>query len=70
MAKLSKQGRQGLSLSQFGLPDKRAYPVHDAHHARFAKLVAAKQVKTGGITPEEKRRIDAKANQVLNKRRK
>lgn len=67
MAKLSKQGRQNLSLSKFGLPEKRAYPVHDPQHARFAKLVAAKQVKKGSITPAEKKRIDAKANKVLKK---
>ena len=67
MAKLSKKTRASLPSSVFGLPEKRAFPVPDASHARLAKSIASRQMKTGVLTPDEKRRIDNKANKVLGK---
>lgn len=64
MAKLSAEDRAGLRKSQFGLPEKRAYPMPDKSHARFAKAMASKHAN-----PAEKKRIDAKANRVLGLRR-
>jgi hypothetical protein len=60
MAKLTARERNGLRSSTFGLPEKRAYPMPDKSHARFAKAMAAKHA-----SPEEKKRIDAKANRIL-----
>ena len=36
MAKLTYQARKGLSKSSFAEPGRRAYPIHDASHARNA----------------------------------
>ena len=60
MAKLSANERDSLRSSQFGLPAKRAYPMPDKNHARFAKAMAAKHA-----SPAERKRIDAKADRIL-----
>lgn len=60
MAKLTAKQRNGLRSSTFGLPEKRAYPMPDKSHARFAKAMAAKYA-----SPQEKKRIDAKASRIL-----
>ena len=60
MAKLTSARRQALPTSAFGLPESRAYPMPDKAHAANAKARAAQFA-----TPDEKRRIDAKANRIL-----
>lgn len=36
MAKLTAAKRNTLGSSQFAIPSKRAYPIHDLNHARDA----------------------------------
>lgn len=54
MSKLSPKGRKNLPDSSFAIPEKRAYPINDANHARNALA----RVEQHG-TPEEKRRVRA-----------
>jgi len=45
---LSTEARKGLSDSDFALPEKRKYPIHDKAHVRNALARAAQQIKAGG----------------------
>lgn len=36
MGELTYRGRQQLADSEFAIPEKRAYPIHDKAHARNA----------------------------------
>lgn len=47
MAKLSAARRKKMPKSQFALPSKRKYPIHDISHARNA-LTRASQKGTAG----------------------
>lgn len=67
MADLSTKKRNSLSKSQFGLPEERKYPMPDKAHARNAKARAAQQEEKGNLTAAEERRIDRKADRVLNR---
>ena len=42
MAKLTTAGREALSTDAFAIPEKRAYPIHDANHARAALSMVTK----------------------------
>jgi hypothetical protein len=66
MATLDEQDRKRLERSKFGLPDERKYPMPDASHARNAKARASQQRREGNLTREEKRRIDRKADRMLD----
>ena len=46
--KLTSSARKKLSDSDFALPSKRKYPVHDKAHVRNALSRAAQQIKAGG----------------------
>lgn len=67
MAELSEKKRDKLKASQFGLPDERKYPMPDKSHAANAKSRASQQVKKGTISKAEEKKIDAKANRILDK---
>lgn len=54
MAKLTTKKRKSLPTKSFALPKKRAYPIHDASHARNALA----RVSQHG-TPSEKARVRA-----------
>jgi hypothetical protein len=62
MTTLSKSERNALSDDKFGLPDKRAYPMPDASHARNAKARAAEEFDKGNLSSAEKAWIDSKAS--------
>jgi hypothetical protein len=47
-AKLSAAARKKLSDSDFALPSKKKYPIHDKAHVRNALARAAQQMKGGG----------------------
>ena len=66
MAVLTTKKRKALPKSTFGLPEKRAYPMPDRAHAANAKARATQQLAKGNLTPAEKKKIDAKANRILN----
>jgi hypothetical protein len=65
MAKLSEPERDKLPASKFAEPDKRAYPIEDAAHARNAKARASQAVKAGRMSKSEESKIDKKADTVI-----
>jgi hypothetical protein len=67
MAKLSESDRDKLPASKFAEPDKRAYPIEDAAHAKNAKARASQAVKAGRMSKAEEGRIDKKADNVIKK---
>ena len=66
MAELSTKKRNAEPKSEFGLPDERKYPMPDKSHARNAKARASQQEKKGNLTAAEKKKIDRKADQILD----
>jgi hypothetical protein len=66
MSKLTTKKRNSLPKSAFAGPD-RSYPVNDRVHAANAKARAAQMVKKGKLSPSTKKRIDSRANKVLNR---
>lgn len=68
MAKLDTSKRNTLPASDFADPDKRAYPVEDAAHARNAKARSSQAVKAGRMSQTEKAKIDKKADAELAKK--
>lgn len=67
MATLDEKHRDRLKDSTFGLPDERKYPMPDASHARNAKARAAQQVKQGNLSKSDERKIDRKADRILDR---
>ena len=65
MAKLTTKQRKKLPTKKFAGPG-RSYPIPDKSHARNAKARAAQQENAGNLTPAQRKRIDAKANKVIN----
>ena len=67
MPELDEAKRDKLKDSQFGLPEERKYPMPDEAHARNAKARASQQVKKGNLSEADERRIDRKANRILDR---
>jgi hypothetical protein len=67
MATLSDKKRDSLKSTTFGLPDERKYPMPDESHARNAKARASQQEEKGNLSPADKKKIDAKADRILDK---
>jgi hypothetical protein len=67
MATMSEKQRDKLPESKFGLPGERKYPMPDKSHARNAKARASQAQNAGRITAAEEKKIDRKADKVLNK---
>lgn len=67
MSKLKTEEREDLSKSKFALPEERKYPVEDKAHARNAKARAAQQEKAGNLSPADKKKVEAKADKVLDR---
>jgi hypothetical protein len=65
MGLLTKNMRDAVPTSEFGLPGQRKYPMPDASHAANAKARATQQENAGNLSPAQKAEIDAKANRVL-----
>ena len=68
MTKLTRKQRDELPDSKFALPGHK-YPIEDAAHARNAKVRAAQQVKKGNLSKADEKKVDAKADKVLKKKR-
>jgi hypothetical protein len=67
MAKLNADARNKLPAKDFAESKRRAYPIEDKAHARNAKARASQAVKAGRMSSAEERKIDKKADRVLNK---
>jgi len=52
MSKLTAKMRASLRGSEFAIPEKRAYPIHNESHARAALSMVARYG-----TPEEQKRV-------------
>ena len=70
MAKLTTAQRKKISKKKFGLPEERKYPMEDKAHARNAKARASEMVNKGKLSESSKEKIDAKADRILDKRKK
>jgi hypothetical protein len=68
MTDLPTNERNALADKVFGLPEKRAYPMPDANHARNAKARAAEEFNRGNLSSAERDRIDRKADEILAQR--
>ena len=69
MSKLTTAARKAMPKSEFGLPGKKAYPMPDRAHAANAKERASQAVKAGRMSESTEKKIDAKANKVLAKKK-
>jgi hypothetical protein len=67
MAKLTAVKKNTEPNKEFGLPEKRKFPMPDKSHARNAKARASQMEHQGKLSPADKRKIDAKADRVLGK---
>lgn len=67
MAKLKAAKRNAEPKEEFGLPEKRKYPMPDANHARNAKARASQMENQGKLSAADKKKIDSKADRILNK---
>jgi hypothetical protein len=67
MATLDQKDRDKLKSSQYGLPDERKYPMPDKSHARNAKARASQQEEKGNLSKADERKIDRKADKILDK---
>jgi hypothetical protein len=67
MAKLTASKKNSEPNKEFGLPDQRKYPMPDASHARNAKARASQMEHQGKLSASDKKKIDAKADKVLDK---
>ncbi|MFT9298709.1 MAG: hypothetical protein ABF542_11455 [Gluconobacter sp.] len=65
MSKLTKEERDSLPDDEFGLPEKRAYPIDTKARARNAKARATQELERGLLTPEERNEIDQAADRKL-----
>jgi len=66
MAQLTTKARKKIPAKEFGEPAKRAYPMPDNAHAANAKARATQMVRKGKLSESEKKKIDAKANKMLD----
>ena len=69
MTKLSTESRKELPKSKFALPGSKKYPVEDKSHAKNAKARASEEEHKGKISKSIEKKIDAKADKVLGKKK-
>lgn len=67
MATLSEKKRDSLKPSEFGLPDEKKYPMPDKSHAANAKARATQQEEKGNLSAADKKKIDSKADRILDR---
>jgi hypothetical protein len=67
MARLTTAKKKAEPKSEFGLPGQRKYPMPDKSHARNAKARASQMEHQGKLSAADKKKIDTKADRILNK---
>jgi hypothetical protein len=67
--KLNAARRKKIPSSEFGLPNKRKYPMEDRGHAANAKSRATQQYEEGGLSLSDLAQVRAKANRILRRGR-
>jgi hypothetical protein len=70
MSKLTTSTRRSLPKSDFGLPDEKKDPMPDRQHAANAKARAEQEEERGLLSAADKKRVDAKADRVLARKKK
>lgn len=79
MAKLTTRQRKNIPKSKMGLPKKKgpeggapqgSYPMPDRSHAANAKARAKQQLNKGNLSRSSYNKIVAKANKILDKKKK
>jgi hypothetical protein len=68
MATLTPSKKNSEPKSDFGLPERRKYPMPDAAHARNAKARASRAEHAGELSVANKKKADTKAERVLQKK--
>ncbi len=68
MAKLTTKARKALPKKDFAGPNE-SYPVNDRAHAANAKARATQMVNKGKLSESAAKKINAKANKVLSKKK-
>jgi hypothetical protein len=66
MARLTTSTRKKLPTNAFGLPEQKKYPMPDKRHAANAKARASQQVASGHLSASDEKRIDQKADRILD----
>lgn len=69
MAKLTAKRRRKIPKRKFALPGSRRFPIHDRAHAANAKARATQMAKKGKISTSTKKKIHARANKVLRRKK-
>jgi hypothetical protein len=69
MSKINAAKRNSEPKSEFGLPEQRKYPMPDAAHARNAKARASQMEHRGRLSASDKKKIDQKADRILDKKK-
>ncbi len=67
MSKLNAKQEKAIPTKEFGLPEKRAYPMPDRKHAANAKARAEQMEEKAELSSADKTKIDRKADKVLRK---
>lgn len=67
MGDLTTKKRDTIPDSKFGLPEERKYPMPDKTHAANAKARASQQREKGDLSAADEKRIDRKADRILDK---
>ena len=67
MSKLNAKQENAIPSKEFGLPEKRAYPMPDRKHAANAKARAEQMEEKAELSSADKTKIDRKADKVLRK---
>jgi hypothetical protein len=66
MARLTTEKKKSEPRKEFGLPKERKYPMPDANHAKNAKARASQMEHQGKLSAADKKKIDTKADHILN----
>ena len=68
MSRLTTSTRKSLPKSDFGLPEQKKYPMPDRRHAANAKARASQEEERGLLSEADKKKVDRKADQILDKK--
>ena len=69
MTKLTTKSRRKIPKNEYGLPAEKKYPMPDRKHAANAKARASEMTKKGKLSKSNEKKIDAKANKILAKKK-
>lgn len=67
---LTTKRRKSLPKKDFGLPGEKKYPMPNRAHAANAKARATQMENKGKLSASAKAKIDAKANKILDRKKK